>query len=81
MWGTGVAIAAALQFLAMIAPAPPSLNPQRPVLELDRTFNPLREELNLTPPVVKPGMTYQIPSTPGIGFDISQHVLQQFKVE
>ena len=81
VWGTGVAIAAALQFLAMIAPAPPSLNPQRPVLELDRTFNPLREELNLTPPVVKPGMTYQIPSTPGIGFDISQHVLQQFKVE
>ena len=81
VWGTGVAVAAALQALAMVAPCPPGLAPRDPLLELDRTYNPLREELNLTPPEVWPGMVFTIPTTPGIGFDPDRRVLERYQVD
>jgi len=38
VWGSGVALAAALQLLAVLpAFTPPSLNPAEPMLEFDRT--------------------------------------------
>src|SRR5215471_14659792 len=43
VWGTGVALAAALQLLAVLPSAtPPSLNPVEPMLEFDRTEHPIR---------------------------------------
>ena len=80
VWGTGIAVAASLQVLAMIAPCPPALLPREPLLELDRTYNPLREELNLTPPAVGPGMVFTIPTTPGIGFEPNRHILDKYRV-
>ena len=81
VWGTGIAVAAALQALAMIAPCPPGLAPREPLLELDRTYNPLREELNLTPPAVDPGVVFAIPTAPGIGFDPDRRVLERYRVD
>ena len=81
VWGTGIAVAAALQALAMIAPCPPGLAPREPMLELDRTYNPLREELNLTPPAVGPGMVFTIPTAPGLGFDPAPRVLERYRVD
>ena len=79
VWGTGIAVAASLQVLAMIAPCPPALIPREPLLELDRTCNPLREELNLTPPAVGPGMVFTIPTAPGIGFEPDRRVLERYR--
>lgn len=79
VWGAGVAVAAALQMLAMIAPCPPSLTPREPLLELDRTWNPLREDLNLTPPEVGPGMVFTVPAAPGIGFEPNRAVLERYR--
>lgn len=79
VWGAGVAVAAALQMLAMIAPCPPSLTPREPLLELDRTWNPLREELNLTPPEVGPGMVFTVPAAPGIGFEPNRAALERYR--
>ena len=79
VWGTGLAVAAALQMLAMIAPCPPGLAPREPLLELDRTWNPLREELNLTPPEVGPGMVFTIPAAPGLGFEPDRRVLDRYR--
>ena len=79
VWGTGIAVAASLQVLAMIAPCPPALIPREPLLELDRTWNPLREELNLTPPDVGPGMVFTIPTAPGIGFEPDRRVLERYR--
>ena len=80
VWGTGIAVAAALQMLAMVAPCPPGLVPREPLLELDRTYNPLREELNLTPPAVGTGMVFTIPTAPGIGFEPDRRVLDSYRV-
>jgi D-galactarolactone cycloisomerase len=79
VWGTGIAVAASLQVLAMIAPCPPALIPREPLLELDRTCNPLREELNLTPPAVGPGMAFTIPTAPGIGVEPDRRVLERYR--
>ncbi len=79
VWGTGIAVAASLQVLAMIAPCPPALFPREPLLELDRTWNPLREELNLTPPAVGPGMVFTVPTAPGIGFEPDRRVLERYR--
>ena len=79
VWGTGLAVAAALQMLAMIAPCPPGLAPREPLLELDRTWNPLREELNLTPPEVGAGMVFTIPAAPGLGFEPDRRVLDRYR--
>ncbi len=79
VWGTGVAVAAALQMLAMIAPCPPGLAPREPLLELDRTYNPLREELNLTPPEVGAGMVFTIPTASGLGFEPDRRVLDRYR--
>ena len=80
VWGTGIAVAASLHVLAMIAPCPPALVTREPLLELDRTYNPLREELNLTPPAVGPGMVFTIPTAPGIGFEPDRRVLDTYRV-
>ena len=80
VWGTGIVVAAALQALAMIAPCPPGLAPCEPLLELDRTYNPLREELNLTPPAIVPDMVFTIPTAPGIGFEPDRRVLDRYRV-
>ena len=51
VWGTGIAIAASLQLLAVLpAHTPPSLAPLEPLLEFDRTEHPIRQAL-LTQPI------------------------------
>ena len=66
--------------LAMIAPCPLGLVPQEPLLEMDCTYNPLREELNLTPPTISPDMVFNIPTSPGIGFEINRNILSKYQV-
>jgi D-galactarolactone cycloisomerase len=51
VWGTGVAIAASLQLLAVLSPHTPlSLKPLEPILEFDRTEHPIRQAM-LTQPI------------------------------
>ncbi len=79
VWGTGIAVAAALQMLAMIPPCPPALYPAEPMLELDRTPNVLREELDRNGCERKDGIV-KIPDRPGLGVDINHGVLEQYRV-
>jgi D-galactarolactone cycloisomerase len=79
VWGTGVAIAAALQLLAMIPPCPPSLYPIEPMLELDRTSNIFREELNTRGYDLQNGFV-AIPARPGIGVEINRRILEKYRV-
>ena len=77
VWGTGVAIAAALQMLAMIAPCPPSLEPQEPMLEYDRSPNPLRDAICGEGFGLRDGMV-DVPQGPGIGVAPDRRVLERF---
>lgn len=79
VWGSGIALAAALQLLAVIpSSTPPSFNPVEPVLEFDRTEHPIRQALLVNPIEHCKGIV-QIPDAPGLGIEIDTAALQRFR--
>jgi D-galactarolactone cycloisomerase len=80
VWGTGIAISAALQLLAVLpAFTPPSLNPIEPMLEFDRTEHPIRKVL-LQEPIEHVGGVVTVPEKPGLGIEIDRAALRHFRV-
>jgi len=80
VWGSGVALAAALQLLAVLpAFTPPSLNPAEPMLEFDRTEHPIRQAL-LTTPIEHAKGRVAVPQGPGLGIEIDRAALERFRV-
>jgi D-galactarolactone cycloisomerase len=78
VWGTGIAIAASLQLLAVLpAHTPPSLNPLEPMLEFDRTEHPIRQAI-LTNPIAHVGGVVRIPDGPGLGIEVNRRALAEF---
>lgn len=84
VWGSGVALAAALQFCALQAPLPHTAFPRAPenevMLEYDCNPNPLREELPVESFRLENGMV-PVPQGPGLGIEISPEVLNRYTVE
>lgn len=78
VWGTGIAMAASLQLLAVIPDNPPGLFPLQPLLELDRSPHPVRDAL--TPAVTLEGGTVSIPEAPGLGVAPDPDALAYFRV-
>ena len=80
VWGSGVALAAALQLVATLAPQPPTVFPRapenEPMLEYDRNPNPLRDEL-LTEPFQLDGESVPVPQGPGLGIEVDPDVLKR----
>lgn len=80
VWGSGVALAAALQLLAVLPPStPPSLQPVEPMLEFDRTEHPIRQAL-LTTPIEHHGGVVAVPNGPGLGIEIDLQTLERFRI-
>lgn len=83
VWGSGVAMAAALQFLATLEPTPHTVFPHapenEPMLEFDRSANPLREEL-LAEPFTLDGDDVSIPQSPGLGIEVAEDALHHYCV-
>jgi D-galactarolactone cycloisomerase len=78
VWGTGIAIAASLQLLAVLPPhTPPSLAPAEPMLEFDRTEHPIRQAL-LATPIEHRGGVVRVPEGPGLGIEIDRDALARF---
>ncbi len=80
VWGTGVALAAALQFLAVLPVSPPRHEPRRPLLEFDRTENPFRQAV-LTRPIEHAGGLVAVPDGPGLGIEIDRAALGTYAAE
>jgi D-galactarolactone cycloisomerase len=84
VWGSGVALAAALHALAAIPPSPHTANPvalqNEPVVEFDRTHNPLRDELLHDSFVLEQGALL-VPQGPGLGVKINKEVLAKYCTE
>lgn len=78
VWGTGVALAAALHFIAALPDQPPSLNPTPALLEFDRTENPLRDEVVATPLRLLDG-DMMVPQGPGLGIEIDRAALKRYR--
>ncbi|AYG62958.1 mandelate racemase/muconate lactonizing enzyme family protein [Rhizobium jaguaris] len=80
VWGTGVAIAASLQFIAALPPDPPRRNGRPPILEFDRTHNPFRQAV-LTKPLEHVNGVVAIPDGPGLGIEINRDALEQYRLK
>ncbi len=76
-WGTGIAIATALQFLSNVDIRPGRMFAPEPFLELDRSENGLREELVTPAFKVKDGRI-EIPNKPGLGIEINEDALRKY---
>jgi D-galactarolactone cycloisomerase len=78
VWGTGIAIAASLQLLAVLPThTPHSLAPLEPMLEFDRTEHPIRQAL-LTRPIEHERGVVRVPGGPGLGVEIDRDALARF---
>ncbi len=77
VWGTGVALAASLQFMAALPPNPPRPDALAPILEFDRTTNPFRQAVLKTPIEHVDGVV-AIPDAPGLGIEVDRAALAQF---
>jgi D-galactarolactone cycloisomerase len=78
VWGTGIAIAASLQLLAMLpSHTPTSLAPVEPMLEFDRTEHPIRQSILVTP-IEHIGGVVRVPEGPGLGIEVDRKALARF---
>ena len=78
-WGSALSFAASLHFLATIPDGAPSITPTEPLLEYDRSENPLREHL-LTQPLRHQGGYLPVPQGPGLGVEIDPEALARYRV-
>jgi len=78
VWGSGIALAAALQALATIPPQPHTANPvplqNEPVVEFDRKHNPLRDDLLVERFALHDGRL-EVPKGPGLGVTVKEGLL------
>jgi D-galactarolactone cycloisomerase len=81
VWGSGIAFAAALHALAALPPFPHTANPiplqNEPVIEFDRNYNPLRDEL-LKETIGMVDGRVAVPNGAGLGIEVNEDVLQRY---
>lgn len=81
VWGSGIGIAASLQWMATVPThTPTSLQPLQPLLEFDQTEHPIRQAI-IAEPIVQQQGWVQIPNGPGLGIEINRDALKHFTVE
>lgn len=76
-WGTGIAFAAGLHLTSTLDFVPGRMRESEPILEMDRTENPLRDLLTVPMFQAIEGMV-DVPDVPGLGVDVNQQLLQTF---
>jgi D-galactarolactone cycloisomerase len=76
---SAIGLAATLHFLASLPDCPSCLVPVAPMLELEQTFNPFRDELSRVPIVCRDGFV-DIPQGPGLGLDIDTDAIERYLV-
>jgi D-galactarolactone cycloisomerase len=77
VWGTGVGLAASLQFIATLPPTPLALNPEEPMLEYDTSSHPFREDL-IYGAISMENRKVAVPQRPGIGVEVNREVLERY---
>ena len=78
-WGTILNVAAATHFLATGFREPGRAEDSGAILELDRTPNPLRDELFETTVEIDRGVVH-VPTGPGLGVSVNRSALESFRV-
>jgi D-galactarolactone cycloisomerase len=78
VWGSGIGLAASLQFIATVPPAPLALHPIEPMLEYDQSSHPFRQDLIFNAINMENGCV-NVPAAPGIGVDVNRDVLEKYR--
>jgi L-alanine-DL-glutamate epimerase-like enolase superfamily enzyme len=78
VWASGIGLAAALQFLATIPPAPLALKPIEPMLEYDQSAHPFRQDLIFQAINMEHGKV-QVPTGPGLGVEVNREILERYE--
>ncbi|GMA64885.1 mandelate racemase/muconate lactonizing enzyme family protein [Alicyclobacillus fastidiosus] len=78
VWGSGIGLAASLQFIASLPPVPLSLNAEEPMLEYDQSAHPFREDL-IYGSITMHGAKVKIPTAPGIGVEVNRDVINEYR--
>ncbi len=81
VWASGIGLAASLQFLATVPPAPLALKPIEPMLEYDQSSHPFRQDLIFNGINMQPNGMVKIPDTPGIGVEINREIIERYEVK
>ncbi|KXX66602.1 mandelate racemase/muconate lactonizing enzyme family protein [Flammeovirga sp. SJP92] len=76
-WGTWIAISAAIHFVANLDQNPGRMFRDAPMIELDRTENPLRDDVIEHHIEVKNG-EIKVPELPGLGIEVNQKYLNKY---
>jgi len=79
IWGTNIALAAALHFLAALPHTPPSIYPIEPLMEFDRTIHPIREQSTKKPIKIDSGFVL-VPQEPGLGVELNRDIISKYSV-
>jgi len=77
VWGTGVRLAASLQFIATLPPNPLSLNPRGTDARVRPLFAPLQGGPDRGAIRMKDGRV-PVPQRPGIGVEVDRDVLARY---
>jgi D-galactarolactone cycloisomerase len=80
VWGSAVAQAASLQWIASLPAPHHRLHPTEPVLEYDRSAHPFRREIVSNPIDLDANGYVQVPTTPGLGIDVCHEALERYRV-
>ena len=78
VWGSGIGLAASLQFLATVPPAPLALKPIEPMLEYDQSSHPFRQDLIFDAIAMHDGKV-QVPTGPGLGIEVNRDVIERYR--
>ena len=78
VWGSAVAQAASVQWLAAIPNCHHSLYPRQPVLEYDQSSHPFRRELTTAPLEMREGHI-AVPDKAGLGIEIRRDTIAKYK--
>lgn len=83
VWGSGIAVAAALQVCSALPLVPYTLRPvplqNEPIIEFDRTRNPLRDDLLIESFTLEDGYV-AVPDGPGLGVEVDMDVVEEYSV-
>ncbi|MGJ8653473.1 MAG: mandelate racemase/muconate lactonizing enzyme family protein [Opitutaceae bacterium] len=79
-WGTMLNLASATHFLATNYIEPGRAESAPPLLEVDRTPNPMRDEMYAVGIEIKNGIA-QVPTAPGLGVEPDREAMKQFCVQ
>lgn len=80
VWGSGIGLAASLQFIANLPFTPQSMNPMEIMLEYDQSDHPFREDLIYNQIKMVDGKI-PIPNRPGIGVEVNEEIIRKYSKE